>query len=270
MQTPFPGMDPYLERRGLWEEVHTDLITSIRQFLTPLLRPRYRVAIEQRIYLSLVSPKGELIGKPDVMVVAPKSPKPKATRQASVMTAVAIAEPVVVDPPLVGELPQPEEVVERYLEIRDTTTQEVVTAIEILSPTNKETQDGRRQYEQKRLNLLASATNLVEIDLLRGGAPFAMNVAGQTGAPQSHYRIVISRSWQRPRADLYLFNLPQPIPAFLIPLRPGEQEPVLPLNQILHPLYDQSGYDLAIDYTEPVSPPLAKEEAEWVAQLLNR
>ena len=85
MQTPFPGMDPYLERRGLWEEVHTDLITSIRQFLTPLLRPRYLVAIEQRIYLSLVSPKGELIGKPDVMVVAPKSPKPKATRQASVM-----------------------------------------------------------------------------------------------------------------------------------------------------------------------------------------
>ncbi len=47
MPTPFPGMDPYLERRGLWEEVHTGLIVDIQRFLTPLLRPRYRVATEQ-------------------------------------------------------------------------------------------------------------------------------------------------------------------------------------------------------------------------------
>ncbi len=52
MPTPFPGMDPYLERRELWEEIHTDLISHIRQFLIPLLRPQYRVAIERRTYLS--------------------------------------------------------------------------------------------------------------------------------------------------------------------------------------------------------------------------
>ncbi len=264
MPTPFPGMDPYLERRGLWEEVHTALITRIQQHLTPLLRPRYRVAIEQRTYLSLVSPKGELIGKPDVMVAAPKTMPPLGMG-----SAVAIAESAVADPPLIGELPQPEEVIERFLEIRDTTTQEVVTAIEILSPTNKEAPDGRRQYEQKRLHILASATSLVEIDLLRKGEPFAMNVPGQDAA-QSHYRIVISRSWQRPRADLYLFNLQQPIPSFLIPLRPGEQEPVLPLNKLLHELYDQSGYDLAIDYTETPPPPLSAGDRQWVSTLLNR
>jgi len=257
-------MDPYLERRGLWEEVHTALITRIQQHLTPLLRPRYRVAIEQRTYLSLVSPKGELIGKPDVMVVAPKTTPPFEGS-----SAVALAEAVVADPPLVGELPQPEEVIERFLEIRDTTTQAVITAIEILSPTNKEAPDGRRQYEQKRLHILASATSLVEIDLLRKGEPFAMSAPGQDAA-QSHYRIVISRSWQRPRADLYLFNLPQPIPSFLIPLRPGEQEPVLPLNRIVHELYDQSGYDMAIDYTEPPPPPLSAADAQWVGTLLNQ
>ncbi|HRW03678.1 MAG TPA: DUF4058 family protein [Caldilineaceae bacterium] len=72
MPTPFPVMDPYLECRGLWEEVHSDLITRIRQFLTPLLRPKYRVAIEQRTYLSLVAPGGELVGKPDDMVTIPQ------------------------------------------------------------------------------------------------------------------------------------------------------------------------------------------------------
>lgn len=260
MPTPFPGMDPYLERRGLWEEVHTDLITRIRQFLTPLLRPKYRVAIEQRTYLSLVAPSGELIGKPDVMVTTPKVPAAEG-----IMTAT-IAAPLVADSPLVGELPQAEDVIERYLEIRDTATHEVITAIEILSPTNKQSGEGRRQYEQKRLNVLASATSLVEIDLLRGGQPFAMSLSGQA-VPQSHYRIVISRSWQRPRADLYLFNLQQPIPSFHIPLRPGEKEPVLPLNQLLHELYDQSGYDLAVDYREAPTPPLTPEERDWAAQL---
>jgi len=263
MPTPFPGMDPYLERRGLWEEVHTDLITRIRQFLTPLLRPKYRVAIEQRTYLSLVSPSGKLIGKPDVLVTAPAANLGKS----GAMT-VAVAEPAIADPPLVGTLPQAEEIVERYIEIRDTTAHEVITAIEILSPTNKQSTEGRRQYEQKRLNVLASATNLVEIDLLRGGLPFAMNLNGQV-APQSHYRIVISRGWQRPRADLYLFNLQQLIPSFHIPLQSGETEPVLPLNRILHELYDQSGYDLAIDYSEPPDPPLSTEELAWIAKLLQ-
>lgn len=264
MPTPFPGMDPYLERRGLWEEVHTDLITRIRQFLTPLLRPKYRVAIEQRTYLSLVTPGGELIGKPDVMVAMPK-----LTPETGVLTAVAAVAPAVADPPLIGELPQAEEIIERYLEIRDTATHEVITSIEILSPTNKQSTEGRRQYEQKRLNVLASATSLVEIDLLRGGLPFAMNLGGQA-APESHYRIVISRGWQRPRADLYLFNLQQPIPSFHIPLRPGEKEPVLPLNRILHDLYDQSGYDLAIDYTEAPSPPLSAEDAAWITEHLHQ
>ncbi len=50
MPTPFPGMDPYLERRAIWEQVHTSLIVGIQYHLTPLLRPKYRVAIEQRNY----------------------------------------------------------------------------------------------------------------------------------------------------------------------------------------------------------------------------
>ena len=228
MPTLFPGMDPYLEQRGLWEEVHINLIVAIRQFLTPIVRPQYRVAIGHRVYQVLLSTKGSIEG---------------------------ITE-------------KPEEVVERYLEIRDTATQQVITAIEILSPTNKEAQDGRQQYEKKRLTVLASATNLVEIDLLRAGKPFAMKVVGQTAAKPSHYRIAISRSWQRPGADLYLFNVRQPIPAFLIPLRPGEQEPVLPLNRILHDLYDQGGYDLAIDYSQPADPPLSREDVAWAVQLL--
>jgi hypothetical protein len=258
MPTPFPGMDPYLERRGLWEEVHTDLIARIRQFLTPLLRPKYRVAIEQRTYLALLPPEDQLVGIPDVLVAGGGSgaPRPLAAPQA------------LADAPLMVELPLPEEAVERYLEVREVGTQDVITVIEILSPTNKLGKKGRQTYEEKRLQVLGSRTNLVEIDLLRAGQPFAMHLPGVNGAPQRDYRIVVSRRWQRPKAELYLFGVRDPIPTFPIPLQRGETEPLLPLNQLLHELYDQSGYDLAIDYRQPPHPPLAEADAQWARDLV--
>ena len=53
--------------------------------------------------------------------------------------------------PLVAELPLPEEVTERYLEIRTVPEQQVITVLEILSPSNKLAREGRTQYEGKRL-----------------------------------------------------------------------------------------------------------------------
>jgi hypothetical protein len=259
MPTPFPGMDPYLERRGLWEEVHTHLIVGIQHFLTPLLRPKYRVAVEHRTYLALLPPDEQLIGLPDLLITPGQTGSP-----------IAVAMPALAaDEPVIGELPMPEEVKERYLEVRDVATQEVITVIEILSRSHKLSKEGRAQYEEKRFKVLASRTSLVEIDLLRVGQPLEMKLRTQNGVDHSDYRIVVSRSWQRPRADLYLFNLRDPIPSFPIPLRYGEAEPVLPLNQILHELYDQSGYDLAIDYRRPPEPPLDGEDFAWAAALLN-
>jgi hypothetical protein len=82
------------------------------------------------------------------------------------------------------------------------------------------------------------------------------------------YRIIISRSQHRPRADIYLFGVRDLIPAFPIPLCPGETEPTLPLNGILHELYDQGGYDLIIDYRQPPQPSLSEADAEWARQLV--
>jgi hypothetical protein len=56
MSTPFIGMNPRLESPDLWTEVHHRLISAIAIHLGPTLRPKYRVAIEKRIYSS----EGEL------------------------------------------------------------------------------------------------------------------------------------------------------------------------------------------------------------------
>ncbi len=256
MPTPFPGMNPYLERPGIWNQVHTSLIVDIQRFLTPVLRPHYHVAIEQRQYLTVLPPAEQATGIPDILVTSP--PSEGLQEGASYAVAVAPTAPGA----LLAELLVPEEVKERYLEIRDVKSGLVITVIEILSPANKIGREGRDLYERKRFKILGSLTNLVEIDLLRIGQPFPMKVAAQ-----GDYRILVSRSQSRPQADVYLFNVLDPIPDFPIPLRPGEQEPILSLNKILHTLYDQGGYDMIIDYEQPSQPPLSAENVTWLKSL---
>jgi len=261
MPTPFPGMDPYLERPGLWKQVHTGLIIDIQKYLARLLRPKYQVAVEQRTFVSLAG-ANKLVGEPDVLVVGLPAKQPNghnATTPAS--ATVALAEAPVA---YVVDLPMPEEVTERWLEVRDVVTASPVTVIEILSPSNK--LEERQRYEKKPLKILGSMTHLIEIDLLRSGKPMTMH--GEI--PTSHYRILISRSPDRPQAEVLLFTVRSAIPDVPIPLLPDDGEPALPLNRILHNLYDQAGYDLFINYAEPPLPPFAGEDARWVADLAQR
>lgn len=52
MPSPFPGMDPYLEEPGLWPDVHHGLTSEMRAALNRQLRPKYRVRVEERVYVS--------------------------------------------------------------------------------------------------------------------------------------------------------------------------------------------------------------------------
>jgi len=87
--------------------------------------------------------------------------------------------------------------------------------------------------------------------------------------PPFDYSIVVSRVRQRPKAEVRLFRIRQPIPSFPIPLRRNETEPILDLNAILHDLYDRAGYDLAIDYRNKPIPPLSQDDEEWAEALLQ-
>jgi Protein of unknown function (DUF4058) len=250
MPNPFPGMNPYLESPDFWPEVHHLLISAIKESLTPQLRPKYRVAIEKRIY-EISGENSLLVGIPDVSIQQKRYPTNP------VLSNVAVASRTV--EPLKVRIPVSEEFREGYLEVIDMATKEVVTVIEVLSPANKRRGEGREKYGSKRKKIFDSSTNLVEIDLLRGGEP--LPVLGDSN--ESDCRILVSRSNQRPIADLYLFNLPDPIPAFPLPLRPEDVEPVLDLQALINQVYDRAGYDFEIDYTaEPVLA-LAEPDAVW-------
>lgn len=254
MPSPFPGMNPYLENPELWSEVHNRTIVAIADAIAPDLRPKYYAAIEKRIYSSEIE-DSVLVGIPDVAVYSKRS---ISQQSRSTVTLPSQTEAIPVTIPL------PEEVRESYLAIKEVGTGTVVTVVEIISPKNKRPGKGREAYERKRQQVLASITNLVEIDLLRSGKP--MRIIEKV---QSDYRILISRGDRRPRAYLYAFNLRDEIPSFPLPLQSGDREPLVELQNLLNGVYDRAGYDSRIDYTQEPVPKLKTEDAAWVDELLR-
>jgi len=158
-----------------------------------------------------------------------------------------------------------DEVSENFLEIHEVKTGKLITILELGSPVNKLHKQGREEYKRKCGYVCRSWTNPVEIDLLRAGDP--MPVVG--AQVQSDYRILVSRGIQRPRASLIACTLRQPIPAFMLPLLPNDDEPEVVLNRIFHALYQRARFDLRFDYSQPPIPPLAEADAAWARELIT-
>ncbi len=236
MLSPFPGMNPYLEDSAYWSSIHHWLITEIARLLNQQLAPKYVVAVEVQIY-ETSGEKSTLIGIPDNIIA-----KNSETSIKSPESNVAVAFPST--QPLTIELALTEIIKQGYLEVRRVGTGEVITAIEILSPINKNAGEGRIKYEKKRQHILSSCTNFVEIDLLRQGN--SMITLNQN--IEHDYCILVSPNNQRPQAYLYTFNIQDVIPVFTLPLLPEDSEITLDLQSILHQVYDQGRYDLIIDY----------------------
>lgn len=230
--------------------MHNRLIAAIADAIVPEVAPNYYVGLERRAYL-LKPDDIVFVGRPDVSLVTDTPPE-------------SVPAPASFNGVMAVEVPMTDENGEDYLEIHEVKSGKLVTLIEVLSPTNKVSKDGREQYLQKRSQVLLSRRNLVEIDLLRAGEP--MPVLGQV--VPSDYRILISRGHQRPKAQLYGFSLRQPIPQFPLPLLPHEKEPDVDLNAILHALYERARFDLRLDYGQQPLPPLAERDITWASELI--
>jgi len=259
MPSPFPGMDPYLEQPIFWSEFHSRLIVAIADALAPSLLPKYYIGVETRTYMD-TSEEDLLIGIPDAVVLSAIGRQ--SSDQINSKEAALVA---VQSRPQQITLPISVEVRERYLEVREAGTDAVITVIEVLSPKNKRKGKGRFSYEEKRQQILGSMSHLVEIDLLRGDEPMAMQGVDSI----ADYRIVVSQHERRPVADLYAFTLREEIPKFLLPLKEPFETTTVDLQSIVSGVYDRGGYFIRIDYRQPVPPPALSEiDWQWVEERL--
>ena len=254
MASPFPGMDPWLEHPGLWPDVHNSLIAALRDDIAPRIQPHFVARLEERTYAD--EPDAMvLVGRPDLSVARDRPVSEPASRYGSGRT-------------LAVEVPTPDEIHETWLEIRTPGKEgKIITVIEVLSPTNKRAGSrGRRLYEKKRNRTLQSRAHLVEIDLLRAGSP--MPLFGVDHA--SDYKILVSRSETRPRAELLVFSIRDRIPSFALPLLPGSNEPRVELGRVFRRLCKRACYRLLVDYRIPPIPALTAGDARWCSARVRR
>jgi hypothetical protein len=255
MPSPFPGMDPFVEMQE-WDDFHTTFNTVLREQLAPDVEPRYVVRVERRVYVEGSFQDADQWRSADAAIIWAGN-QPLSTTNASADRATAVA-------PVECEIPMPQERRETYLVIRERETMEVVTVIETLSPTNKRTSsDGRAQYLEKRQETLQSRSNLVEIDLLRGGARLPM-----IGSPVGDYFAIVSRSRRRPKASSYAWTLRQQMPTIAIPLKGEDPDVALDLQKVFTTTYERARYQLSLDYTGELVPPLSGEDLAWMRSLL--
>lgn len=253
MPSPFPGMNPYLESHFVWHDFHQTFVTVLRTTLAPLVAPNYFVQVQERVYLhDSKDEDGEFVAIADVEVTrrGGRKPKPRSTTTGTVLAPAKV------------RFPQLRRRKSGYLEVLDLRSQEVVTVIELLSPSNKYAGDDRESFLAKRRQLLAGRANYVELDFLRGGPRLPLG-----NLPSCDYYAVVSRPADRPDADIWPITLRNPLPLIPVPLRSNEPDARVDLQAVLHRVYDDAGYRLRIYEWEP-EPRLAPADAEWAAGIL--
>ncbi|MDX1966197.1 MAG: DUF4058 family protein [Planctomycetaceae bacterium] len=256
MPSPFPGMDPLIESMNdCWMEFHSHFVIAIAEVLVPRVRPNYEVRAERQVYITDDEEALMFQIRPDVHI-ADAGHGWRDYARAGEATLDAHRRTVLLE--------EPQE--QTFLKIIDGSDRRVVTVIELLSPTNKAAGNGSLSYLQKRIHVGRTRTNLVELDLLRGGK----RLPTTEPLPPTDFAAYVSRAGEFPDADVYVWTLRDLLPTIPIPLRGMDPDVGLDLQSLFDDVYDRTGYDYMLKYDHPIHPPLSDADATWAADILAR
>jgi hypothetical protein len=242
--------------------VHQRLITYLGDTLNAMLPPSYVADIGERLYV--VEPAHTIY--PDVVVheQPPVGFQPTPDR-------LAASTEVSSDPPWVLTI-EPVEMREVFIHILSVAdASRVITAIEVLSPSNKASgSPGQALYQSKQSELLASQTHLIEIDLLRRGTH-------TVAAPRAYleqqgtwdYLVCLHRGGEGQRYEIWARGLRERLPRIRVPLSAGDRDLVLDVQTIFSRCYDEGAYERRINYEDEPQPPLPAKDIEWAHELLR-
>ena len=258
MPSPFPGMNPYLEQPSVWEDFHMAFATQIRESLATQVRPNFLVKLEERVFIHEPSSneRRKFLGKPDIALF-----EASAAHESSVATFDPALNQV---KSILATIPDVE--IERHavIEIRDRLDRQLVTMIEVLSPSNKRYGPDREQYLLKRATLMFSSASIVEIDLLRGGPRLPTN-----DLPACDYCVTVFRKANAPKVEAWPIGLRDELPVIPVPLKGDFADAKLDLKALLDRVYDAAGYEDYLYESFP-EPPLDQTDAIWAQAFITQ
>jgi len=249
-------MDPYIEARREWSDFHNSLAEVLRTELNTRLASNYYAVTTTYATYDIIQ-----VAQQDRRSISPDVSVWQTTPSGASPVGVAV-----IDPPTVrSSVPLEVEVRIANVEVRETGTDRLVTAIEILSPVNKRTGPQRDKYLRKRRELFNADVHVIEIDLLRGGQRSPLEIR----PPQAAYYISLGRAGNRPTVDVWAIQLWERLPRIPVPLLYPDPDVVIDLGAIVNAVYERGAYSRRLDYTQPPPPPeLSDKEQGWVDELL--
>lgn len=256
MPSPFPGMDPYIESKREWSDFHASLAEVIRTTLNMVLEENYYAVTTTYATYDIIQ-----IARQDRRSISPDVSIWQKSPLRSPGGSVAVVDP----PVLQSSVPLEVEVRISNVEVRETGTDRLITAIEILSPVNKRPGLQREKYLRKRRELFRSDVHVIEIDLLRDGERSPLEIP----PPDAAYLISLGRAGNRPTVDVWAIGLRDRLPCIPIPLADPDPDIALDLGAIVREVYERGAFARRLDYTQPPPPPeLTAEEQHWLEERL--
>lgn len=197
---PFPGrIDPWAEDLHFFSQIHTGMIGDlVEQLRRPIRQLGYYVGTETSLQIARRA-------KPDVFVFAPPPREPLPPLNYGVAAAAVAAEPGID-----SELEAPDL---EAITIFGGEPAELVTVIEIISPSNKANAEDNAKYRWRRFQLVERGINIVEIDATR----LTMHMHDSPRLPETAYHHAVYLPQAAARLILSQFH--EPLKRLAVPLR---------------------------------------------------
>ena len=137
---------------------------------------------------------------------------------------------------------------EAYIEIILRSNEQLVTLLEVVSPSNKTTTAGREAFLNTWQQAKVAGANLVEMDFVLQGQPMLEH--SRQGLPTWDYVITVDRASHPERYEIYTATLQKRLPRFRVPLAAWDRDTVLDLQTIFSRCYERANFGGLINYRD--------------------
>lgn len=159
-----------------------------------------------------------------------------------------------------------EEHQEHYLEIRQRNTDQLVVWLDMVSPTNRTTAEGRQRYQSAVQLAMKQHSHVVELDLVVAGTSCLL--ADRSGLTDQRYCVSVWRAGRASAYELYGLKLDSRLPRIRLPLAFDDRDLSIDLQTVFNRVYDRH-HAGQIDYTFDPKVPVSALELAWLQNHLR-